>query len=404
MLHTLETNNFRKLTKGSFNFVEGLNAIRGLNEQGKTTLLEAFAYLLFGVDALRESIDDVVTWGEKVSTLKVSGTLSVNDTLFKAKRGKSGAEITDVNGKVLCTGQGACTRFFSDLLGADPKVAANLMLANQAALRGALAAGPTATAALIEKLSNFSLIDEVIGLVQEKLPVGSTKVIEDRITLLARQVEDEAPGELDQAAQELQVIQLQLNMGKELEELSNARVELVPAAAAATASRQLAARLTEARGAAQAASAAQERATTSLAGLRPAASVTPAQVEALRAAAAAEQTRAQALTAQRAVSGVPAPSQDWDADRASFDAEVAATARQQQALQTRLHSTQLERQRIVAGLITEQACVFCGKDLTDVPEVVQRNVLLNQQVQALDVTVAGLMIDLAELKGIAVAL
>jgi exonuclease SbcC len=54
MFKTLQVTNFRKLRDSTFDFNSGLNAIRGLNEQGKSTLFEALAYAMFGVDALRE--------------------------------------------------------------------------------------------------------------------------------------------------------------------------------------------------------------------------------------------------------------------------------------------------------------------------------------------------------------
>ena len=131
MFTTLQLNNFRQHKDRTVDFVSGLNALRGLNEAGKSGILESMAYAMFGVDALREPLDDVVTWGEKVSSLKVKLNMQVNSNKIEIRRGKSGAEI-DVDGKLVATGQKEVTRFVEGLLGAAPKVAAKLMLANQA--------------------------------------------------------------------------------------------------------------------------------------------------------------------------------------------------------------------------------------------------------------------------------
>jgi exonuclease SbcC len=63
MFLRLKLTNFRQHTDRELRFERGLIALRGLNEAGKTTVLEAIAYAMFGTTALRESIDDVVSWG-----------------------------------------------------------------------------------------------------------------------------------------------------------------------------------------------------------------------------------------------------------------------------------------------------------------------------------------------------
>ena len=52
--------------------------------------------------------------------------------------------------------------------------AARLTIANQSAIRGALEAGPKATTELIERLSEFDQIDNLIEIMQEKLTLGNT--------------------------------------------------------------------------------------------------------------------------------------------------------------------------------------------------------------------------------------
>ena len=64
MLKKIQLKNFRRHTDLTVNFQPGMTVIRALNEQGKSTLLEAIAYAMFGVKAIRDTLDDCVTWGE----------------------------------------------------------------------------------------------------------------------------------------------------------------------------------------------------------------------------------------------------------------------------------------------------------------------------------------------------
>jgi DNA repair exonuclease SbcCD ATPase subunit len=186
MLEKLTTKNFRKLTDHTFNFTEGLNVILGDNEQGKSTMLEAFGYLLNGTSALRDPIEHVVTWGQPVNTLSVEGVLVFDGVRYNAKRSKRGAEITYGDQRVV--GQKECTAFFARLLGADPKVAAKLIMAKQGEIRGALDSEGEAVK-LIEKLANFDIIDYVLELVTTHRVTGPTASAEDRVTRCEQAVE-----------------------------------------------------------------------------------------------------------------------------------------------------------------------------------------------------------------------
>ncbi len=185
MLKTLKLSNYRQHVDRTVTFTPGINAIRGAVEAGKSTIMEAWAYLFFGSKALSESLDDVVTYHTPVSKLRVDGDFSFHGIDYSAYRGKSGAEVSWAGGKV--TGQTECTRFFESLFRCEAGMAGKLMIAEQVQLRGALEDGPKAAGEMIEYLADFDLLDRTIGLVQEKLPSGATSGVEARIALLAAQ-------------------------------------------------------------------------------------------------------------------------------------------------------------------------------------------------------------------------
>lgn len=395
MFTSVSMTNFRQHRDRIVNFVPGLNAIRGLNERGKTTIGESMAYAMFGVDALREPLADVVTWGEKESSLKVILKLNVNTNQIEIRRGKSGAEI-EVDGKLVATGQKEVTRFVEGLLGTAPKVAAKLMLANQASLRGALSEGPTATAQLIEQLSNFALIDEIVLLVQEKLPSGSSVAAEERVKSLATRLDTEKPGELDLAAHEAELRDVQEALVKEETELQAAQTELPAAKAAADAARVLAKQLEGAQARATGAREGTTRTEAALARLNLACGVTAEDVERLRQDVKTANSYDDAMVAYRAMTALPAPDQEWEGSRDSFDAAVEDTAAVARGLADTLTALEVEMAKVSGRIIKEQACAFCGKDLKDVPEVVVLNSTLGKELASLRTRYATLSVQRRE--------
>lgn len=190
MIKLLKMRNFRKHTDTVIEFGPGLVAIRGGNEQGKSTVFEAIAYALFGVSACRQPLEGVVTWGQPVKSLAVELIIEFEGEPYLITRSSAGAEVNHSGGKV--TGQKETVRFLSDLMGINATTASRLMLAEQGQIRGALSAGAKATMELIEQLANFDMLDTVIERIQEGLPVGNTGALEDRISTLEKQVAEAA--------------------------------------------------------------------------------------------------------------------------------------------------------------------------------------------------------------------
>ena len=72
MITSLTLSHFRQHVDLTVDFLPGLNVLRGKNENGKTSTLESILYALYGTKALRTSLEDAVTWGQKPGQLKVT--------------------------------------------------------------------------------------------------------------------------------------------------------------------------------------------------------------------------------------------------------------------------------------------------------------------------------------------
>lgn len=179
MISKLVMYNFKSVEYCEHIFPEGLIALRGRNEAGKSTRFHAILYALFGSRALPLSLAETVTYDRPDSSLKVILEFTFGDVLYHISRSKSGATLTA--GTVTANGQAEVTRYVENLFGVNADTASKLMIASQNSLRGALEGNGAVP--LIEKLSNLELIDELITKVQEQLPSGNTR------SLLA-QIED----------------------------------------------------------------------------------------------------------------------------------------------------------------------------------------------------------------------
>ena len=190
MITQVKITNFRKHRDLAFNLQQGFTVFRGANEAGKSTAFEAIAYALFGVKAIRTSLEDAVTHGEPVASLKVELEIVIDGVTYAVKRGKPGAECT-YGGDGIVTGQTEVTNFLCRQLRIDAASATRLMLSNQNEIRGALESGPKATTELIERLAEFDQIDNLLELMQEKLTLGSGATAQAQV--------DAARGRLDRA-------------------------------------------------------------------------------------------------------------------------------------------------------------------------------------------------------------
>lgn len=365
MIEELKLTNFRQHTDLTVTLTAGLNVIRGLNESGKSTLAESISYAMYGARALREPLEDTVTWGQPASTLKVELKFSFEGVQGVVKRGKSGAEAK--YGSTHVTGHAEVTKFFEGLFRTSAAMASNLQIASQNKVRGAIEGGGRNAVELIESLADFSLLETIIDKVQSGRPCGNTSTVVDRIARLEAQLQEPVPPEPGNEA------------------VLGAMAALNAVAAEHTTAKQALAALVVERAEAQAqltrrasALAHREAAALRLADVEQAlAQPVPARVgseqeaETLRAAQLAEQDRSKLLL----VYNKPKPRAPWvfQGNAEQFKAELKNATDKYAALRQELHNLQLRKVAKAALRINETSCSLCKKSLSDVPEVVEIN-------------------------------
>lgn len=367
MLQKLKLTCFRQHTDLEINFTPGLNAIRGSNEAGKSTVLLAISYAFFGSAALSQPLEDIVTYDVPVSKLRVELDFEHAGVNYHIYRGKSGAELTFGNETV--TGQTEVTKFVERLFGATSKLANKLMIARQKELSGILDEGPTAVGGLIETLANFELLDEIIDAVNSDLPSGNTKSLEGRIEGLQTATGESQLEDLSELA----------NSVEGAEFCAKSQEQAVTILAAQINSKLLA----EAND-----TITQDRIlNTRLADLQRQVDVQQGQLAKQLDTVCPTDERIAEL--DRAVSDVANATHlhnlykrfiagnnfepMWDGDIESLNAEHANTQKTINELKAKIHNLQIQKQKHTGQLIKETTCAFCDKDLTDVPEVLTRN-------------------------------
>lgn len=398
MLKSLKTNNFRKLTDNEFVFGEGLQVVRGSNEAGKSTMLEAIAYALFGVKACRGSLTDVVTWGKPESSLAVTLVLEIEGIDYVITRKKSGAEVNYADGKV--TGQAEVGAFIERLLGVSNATVSKLMLANQGTIRGALASGPKATMELIEQLAGFEVLDEVIDLITEKLQTGPAAPVEERLAALVAQAEQFAAGivEPDVGSFEQRRKDLSARRDALTQEIhATWEPERRKAEAAVAEGRRIDALET-------ALTADLQRVMTSydkhqhdhkVAALEAGDLVPDEVITACQERLTNVELQTSTLNSYNAVMALKYPDEYWEGTKASFEEDMktqlfAASSARQEITRLKGEVAVCNAKKIAAG-----ACGICGKDVGELPEVKAKN---HEQDTAISFHQAGIADAQAKLK------
>lgn len=395
MLKRLTTKNFRKLVDNTFDFGPGLQVVRGANEAGKTTMLEAIAYALGGVKACREPLADVVTWGQAEKTLRVTLSLTFDGVEYTVGRHKNGAEVNYAGGRVV--GQDAVTTFFERLFGCDMSMMGKLMIASQGAIRGALETGSKETMHLIEGLADFQIVDRVIELIGNNLVTGPTATAEDRVNsaqaaFAAAQAASVAPDTLHLDAKiagwSTGIKLRQQKIDKELKpafEKAQAEVQKAEVAAATRKSLQN-------QAAGIVGNKAQRQAQLREATKTAENGVDPRAIEVAREAVKAAENVAAELVAYNAYQKLALPMVHWEGDEASFveehgktvvgiDAGNALVASLQREIRDNAHAVQL----LLGQRVTGSACGYCSKDVSGIPEVVAKNAKIDIEISTLKV-------------------
>lgn len=365
MIINLELKNFRRHEALSLPFVEGLNVLRGANEAGKTTVIEAILYALYGAKALRNTLAETVTWGQPEKTLSVRLVIQIRGVMYVFDRSKNSAECNGDDGTQV-TGQNEVTATAADLLGADARTASLLMLASQSGLRGALDDGPAAVSGLMAKLADFDVIDRILEAATQRLSLGSTAPIAEKITQAEQDLEDAKAAKPD-PSNRLRLDEAIVGARASVERLTQLEAETLQPAVTATAAavdeadewnrlgdiyRTSAADLTRRIAAEDVKIAAALKEITSAPGA--------AVIAALREDAALEANHAKELALYRQFQKIQYPEDFWEGTVEAFDLDLMDHRNLLDAWRNGLASMEGQRNGLRSRRITNGKCPTCG--------------------------------------------
>lgn len=383
---------FRRHASLTLDLSPGLVVIRGANEAGKTTVLEAIGYAFFGARALREPLERVVTIGHNASELSVEVSFTRSDgTLYSLRRSKSGATLE--GGGQTVTGHKDVTQALEAIFGAPAAMAEKIWFVSQNSIRGVLEAGPGAAASMIEELAEFSVIDRIVDLISTHLPTGNTQSVQARVAA-ARDTLAEYDNDSLQPPPDAESVLLDLDskLADAVYAYTQAKQEL------ATHDREVASPLLSAKGQLDAARDRIKSIThdiTRRQNERKAVEL-PKYNKAEHDAVKTEWEKYKEELARRKLterafklySSLPKfDDAVWEGDVASLskfaaelDTEMANLERQRAEMAT-------EKLLAMQRVVNDMQCSFCERDLSQVPEVVRRNAEANERV----IELAGLI-------------
>lgn len=405
MIKQLTLTNFRKHESTTLGLGLGLSVIRGQNEAGKSTLTESIVYALFGAKSLRTPLADTVTWGKPETSLKVGLVLESGGKDYTFARSKSGAEVS-CDGAVIVTGQNEVSNYSSHLLGVDVQAASRLMMASQNGLRGALEQGPKATAQAIEELADFDLFDRLLERMQEKLLLGAPALLEGRLNQATETLENTPdPVKPDSKATAQEIATLQGKVEEHLRTVAEfepkqqeiqSRVDR-----AEVAQRMHEGIVNDLRRAREQHALRLEQIKANV--VKAGQPVNEAEIAALREQIRDATAQIKRLGVYKVFSDLLPSYQNWarsnsvwEGDKESFDAEVQASGAEEQRLQKAKAKLEGDVRALQAQRITASACGLCGKDVSELPVVIEKNAEIDRGLAAAASEILSLTGSIAE--------
>lgn len=398
MLNKMTLSNFGRHEDLTVDFGPGLVAIRSQNEGGKSTLLKGVLYALFGTKALPDSLEDTVTWGKPAAALKVKLTFTVNGEIYEITRGKSGAELVSATATV--TGQTETAKAVADLLGVDAAMAANILVAEQGAIRGALTGGSKGATALIEKLADFERLEQLVELLQGALVTGNTSSAKAALEQAQQTLESTTePAPVDEAALDDAVARAAALMQALRTDVSDLAQKAKEAAQKRDEAFAAQARRSELVGRVQAR---QQMLDEMCAEIPPAGDWGPDQESRLCDSRARVERAKGDVRARRSYDFVVelarATDVRWGRAGAEENDRYEGTLQQAQAESKGVREEIKAKEREVADLtamatksrilIVRDSCSLCGRDVSDIPEVAAKNAKLEQEAKEADAAAA----------------
>ena len=146
--------------KATHSFIEGLTAITGPNESGKSLVLEMIRYCLFGVEALRAPL-------KEYSALKGSLLFEIKGQLYRVRRDKKGATLGTMGDMqeedVLATGTSPVNTAVVGLLGFPLTVFDTVLASLQDEAQKLTEMTPSMRKQMVDSLTGLVSIQDVVS-------------------------------------------------------------------------------------------------------------------------------------------------------------------------------------------------------------------------------------------------
>jgi DNA repair exonuclease SbcCD ATPase subunit len=172
IIKTLTLDGFRSFSNARLEFLPGQNYIFGQNWQGKSSIVDAIGFALFGLDIFPRKIagtpvsaDHLVNEDSRRARVQLDFVL--NEDSYSIERTLPGRQVTLKTGdKVAATGTKTVAEKLNSMLGVDVKIFQNIFYSDQDDLRKSLEFSPEERRVFIERLLGVQEWKEKIDLLR----------------------------------------------------------------------------------------------------------------------------------------------------------------------------------------------------------------------------------------------
>ncbi|MEM0466481.1 MAG: SMC family ATPase [Candidatus Thermoplasmatota archaeon] len=184
ILKTLHLQNFRKFHDAFLEFPEGITCIIGLNGVGKSTIIEAIAWTLYGPVAARTPAEQIKREHAQPSEpCRVELEFIFENDLYKITRAMTGKNLSAsatavMNGKIVAEGAEIVTKFIQKKLSMDYKSFYTSIFAKQKELNALSCMNPSERRPLILRMLGINQIDEVISTMRSEIKSTTDVILE----------------------------------------------------------------------------------------------------------------------------------------------------------------------------------------------------------------------------------
>ncbi len=173
----LELRNYRKFRSSAIEFPDGVVGILGQNGVGKSTLVEAVAWALYGNEKMivrtnKESIRNAGAGANEDTAVNLVFEIAGDEyKLYRAMRGRSNAVDASltVNGQLKASGEKGVTQAIEKLLGMDYKAFFISVFARQKELNALSILNPAERKKLVLRMLGVDRLDEVVSTIDRDL-------------------------------------------------------------------------------------------------------------------------------------------------------------------------------------------------------------------------------------------